>query len=131
MQLIWKRVKNEWFFTRTAMVLFATSAIIVMLGLGLTELRPKNAVISSSFTTQLGYSLAGISWALSALVIIVGMFRYWAVCDQSSPIVRRIWFVIMIVGLVWLVLGPALYCLAVYLPQTLRNPAKTRERACT
>jgi hypothetical protein len=127
MQIIWKRIKNEWFYTRTAIVLFVTSATIVMLGVAFGEFGPRNVTISNSLAAQLCFSLAMVSLAFSTLVVIVGMFRYWSVCDQSGQLMHRIWLVIMIVGLLWLGLGPALYCFAVYLPQTLRNPTSTRD----
>jgi uncharacterized membrane protein YidH (DUF202 family) len=122
MEVIWKRVKNEWFHTRTAIVLFVTSAAIVMLGFAFGELWPRNIIISRSLAAQLSFSLAMMMWAFSTLVVTFGMFRYWTVGDRSSRMVHRTWLVIMIVGfLLGLGLGPALYCFAVYLPQALKT----------
>ncbi|HKV06186.1 MAG TPA: hypothetical protein VJO53_13905 [Candidatus Acidoferrales bacterium] len=139
MQLIWKHVSNEWFYTKSALFVFSTSAAIVMLSLtfgwGL-EFLPKsvehsvmNAFSNPSPMAQVGFTLAGVSVAAGHIVIFVGMFRFWAVCDRSRPIARRIWFVIMIVGvLVGLSLGTALYCFMVYLPQMLKNSVKQSQR---
>jgi hypothetical protein len=84
MQVIWKRVTNEWFHARRAIVLFVASATIVMLGFAFGELWPRKISISNSLAAQLCFSLVGILWAFSTLVVVFGMFRYWTVGDRSS-----------------------------------------------
>jgi hypothetical protein len=122
MQVIWKRIKNEWLHTRSAIVLFVTSATIVMLGFVFVELRPRQISISNSLAAQLCFSLVVILWAFCTLVVIFGMIRYWTVGDRSSRMVHKMWLVIMIFGfLLGFGLGPALYCFTVYLPQALKT----------
>jgi len=118
---IWKWITDEWFYSRTAISLFATSATFATLLFAFGELGPKNVSISSAFAEQFAITVAAMVLAMSELIVIVGMFRYWTKCDRSSRIVRRIWFAIMILGFVGLGLGCALCCFAVYLPQTLGN----------
>jgi uncharacterized membrane protein YidH (DUF202 family) len=123
MDAIWKRIDDRWFYSKTAIGLFGTSATFVALAFVFGELWPRDVIISSSLTEQVPFTLAMMLLAVSELVVIVGMFRYWIRRDRSSRKARTIWFAIMIVGLfVGLGLGCALYCFAVYMPQTLRNP---------
>jgi len=127
MNVIWNRFTDDWFHSKTAMALFAIAATIAVLGFAFGELGPKQVSISSALTAQVAASLVAVVFALSSLAIIVGMFRYWAKFDRSSRMVRRVWFAVMILGLAGLGFGCAVYCMAVYLPQTLRAlPAREK-----
>jgi hypothetical protein len=134
MERLWKHVTNEWFYTKSAVWVFSISAALVVLSMAFgwsLEFVPESArdsltraFANPSLTAQLGFGLTGISLGLARLVVFVGMFRFWAVCDRSSRMARRIWFVIMIVGFVGISFGTALYCFAVYVPQVLANSAR-------
>jgi tetrahydromethanopterin S-methyltransferase subunit C len=127
MNVIWNRITDDWFHSKRAMALFAIAATIAVLGFAFGELGPKQVNVPNALTAQVAVSLVAVMWAFSSLAIIVGMFRYWAKLDRSSRMVRRIWFAVMILGLAGLGFGCAVYCMAVYLPQTLRNLAATEK----
>jgi hypothetical protein len=128
---LWDWLGDGWFYSRAAVSIFSISAALVLISLafGFTlHLWPDglrrpitNAFSNSSPVVQSAFALAGIVLGLAYVVIFVGMFRFWRVCDGSSRMARRIWFVMMVVGFVGLSLGTALYCFAVYLPQVFRN----------
>ena len=123
MASIWKRLDNEWFYTRLAATLFATSAIIVVALLAVDQFFPSAFGNASNYSPQeeVTFTAAMMLFAMSNLVIVVGMLRFWVVSDTFRPAARRVWFVIMIVGLLRLGLGAAIYCFAVYLPQVSKR----------
>ncbi len=118
MDVVWKRLNDEWFYSKTAIGLFAAASTIAVSGATFGELGFRSFVISNSFVPQMSITLAAMAWAISMLIVIVGMFRYWTKYDRSSRVSRRIWLAIMIIGFLFgLATGCALYCFAVYLPQ--------------
>jgi hypothetical protein len=134
-QRIWKYVSSEWFYSRSAVFLFSTSAGLVLLTLALgwsLEFVPASITLAvtqqasnPSLAIQLGFALVGVLLTAAYAFVLLGMFRFWTAYDRSSPMTRKIWFVIMIAGFfVGISLGTALYCLAVYLPQVLKNPTR-------
>ena len=50
--------------------------------------------------------------------IWLGMWRYWARLDDSKPYLKRLWFVVLLVGFWW---ASVLYYFSVYLPQMIRR----------
>jgi hypothetical protein len=127
MNVIWNKITDDWFHSKTAIAVFAIAATIAVLGFAFGELGPRQVNIPNSLTAQIAVSLVAVMWALSSLVMVVGMFRYWARLDRSSRMVRRIWFAVMILGLAGLGFGCAVYCMAIYLPQTLRTLAASEK----
>ena len=123
MSSLWKHVKSEWFYTKQAAFVFTTSAILVFILIAGSEFVPVSFASLTTYSTgeQIGFAIAGVTFSISNLLVLSGMFRFSVVCDQSRPIMRRIWFVIMIVGLLRLGLGAAVYCFAVYLPQITKR----------
>jgi hypothetical protein len=123
MPSLWKHVKSEWFYTKRAAFFFVTSALIVVIVLAVSEFLPKAFGNPSTYSTveEVAYTVVMMLWAISNLFVVVGMFRFWVACDKSRPITRKIWFTIMIVGLLRLGLGAAVYCFAVYLPQVTKR----------
>jgi hypothetical protein len=120
MEVVWKRLNEEWFYSKRAIGLFAAVSTIAISGAAFGEFGPRNFINSNSFVLQLSFTLAMMTWAVGTLTVMVGMLRYWTKYDRSSQIVRWIWLAIMIVGFFFgLATGCALYCFAVYLPQRL------------
>jgi len=136
---LWKHISDEWFYTRSAVWVFSISATLVVLCTvfgGSLEFVPNSVQLfltkeasNPSLMVQLGFALVAIPLVIAYLVVLVGMFRFWVVCDHSSRMARRIWFVVMIVGMLFgFSLGTALYCFAVYLPQVLKNSSGQSQR---
>jgi uncharacterized BrkB/YihY/UPF0761 family membrane protein len=63
-------------------------------------------------------AIGGAAIAVSAFFLWGGMWKYWIVCDSSSQLSRRVWFVVLIIGL-WY--GAVLYYLFVYLPDVQKS----------
>jgi hypothetical protein len=119
LQRFWKRVSDEWIGSMAARLLFgAAAALIVIMTVSLHWAIPQNP---GPFA-KLGFGLGGILGGLSVFFLWSGMWRYWIRRDSSSRFVRRIWFVILLVGF-WY--GAVAYYLCVYLPST---GARTQER---
>jgi hypothetical protein len=128
-QRIWKHVSREWFYNKSSVFLFSISAALVLLTLALgfvpgVSLAVTKEASNPSLVVQLGFALVGILLTAAYIFVLLGMFRFWTAYDNSSPIARKIWFVIMIAGFVGISLGTAVYCFAVYLPQALKNSAR-------
>jgi hypothetical protein len=121
MKIVWSRISNQWFDTKMALVVFATTATITAFGLAIGGPFLRSAPTFTSSTAQLFLIVAVVSWLFSAAITFAGMFRYWAVCDQSSPVRRTFWFVVLVlVGFLGFGLGPVIYCFVVYLPRRLK-----------
>jgi hypothetical protein len=56
--------------------------------------------------------------AIGSVFIWLGMWRYWVRIDNSRPWIKRIWFVVLLIGFSW---GSCLYYFFGYLPEFLRR----------
>lgn len=69
----------------------------------------------------LSFRIAFTLWAMLAAVglfeIWLGMWAYWVRFDSSKPWIRRIWFVVLLLGFL---IGSILYFVGVYVPQVRR-----------
>jgi len=126
MPSLWKYVRNEWFYTKSAAFLFTTSAILVVIFVLSAGFLPDSFGNGANYSIaqQAGFALLGILFGTSNIILLIGMFRFWVACDQSRPIARKIWFAVMIVGLLRLGLGAAAYCFVAYIPQVARGFSK-------
>jgi hypothetical protein len=55
--------------------------------------------------------------AVPIILLYLGMWRYWFRIDKSKPNTKRIWFLVLLVGLFF---ASIVYCFSVYLPQVRR-----------
>jgi hypothetical protein len=113
---IWRRMPTRWLVARPTAITFGLSSFIIIIGsivlfrgLGLES---KDRVI------QVLLAIGGAAIAVSAFFLWGGMWKYWIVCDSSSQLSRRVWFVVLIIGL-WY--GAVLYYLFVYLPDVQKS----------
>jgi hypothetical protein len=107
----WKRISEDWLQSRTASVLFALSAgmIVGMTGVWF-------GYVHVSETAPIQNIFLGVAGALSALSIFFlwgGMWSFWLRCDTSRRTVRRLTFLLLAIG-IWY--GAILYYLLIYLP---------------
>jgi hypothetical protein len=100
--IVWERIGDEWLVGRAAAILFIASAVASI----------AIVVMVVRFATWPPFLL--VPGVLAGLFLISGMLRYWTMCDRGSRAARRIWFVAIVFGVL---LGAALYCIFVYLPQ--------------
>jgi hypothetical protein len=107
---IWRRIDDEWLVSKSASAFFALSVLIIV---GMTVVLFAN--IESQTLGFVGNALLGIGGVLAAVSVFFlwgGMWRYWIECDSSSLAARRIWFLVLVVGL-WY--GAILYYALVYM----------------
>ncbi len=114
--MVWTWFRENWLVTRHAAKLFLVSTLLVLslTPLFLGWIDPNRM----SFWPRLPL---GILWTLAPVALLFlyfGMWRYWIRIDNSSAWLKRMWFIIMLVGLWW---GSCLYCYFVYLPQVSRR----------
>jgi hypothetical protein len=112
---IWNRLGNEWLVTKTACALFGASAVlVVVLTAGLSLLQGD----MPGLLPNIFWGTIGVLGTAGAFFLWTGMWRYWMRIDSSRRAMRRIWFVLLVVG-IWF--GAILYYLLVYLPAVRRN----------
>lgn len=109
---LWRRISDEWLLSRSASVLFFLCSITIlgMSSIFLTDFESRTFGLLGNVLL----AVAGMSGAVSVFFLWGGMWRYWIGCDSSTSPVRRIWFLVLVVGL-WY--GAILYFGAVYLMQ--------------
>ncbi len=107
-----KRVSNAWLVSRTALILFAVASVLVV-AIAPVLWGYVNFLENPGFWENLFWGVVGAAGALSMFFIWGGMWAYWTRCDSSRRAVKRIWFVILLVGF-WY--GSVLYYLFKYLP---------------
>jgi len=108
--LIWDRIGNEWLVGKTASILFGISAIIII---AMTPIWFGLMVIpDATWWGDLLLAIFGVISTIGGFFLWLGMWRHWAKCNQSKPIIKRLWFLILIFGL-WY--GAIAYYILAYL----------------
>jgi len=114
--MLWSRFKDEWLITRHAAKLFVVSTFLV---LALTPVfLGKIDTKTMPFWTRLPWGILGVLGPIALFFLWFGMWRYWVRIDNSKVWIKRIWFLVLLVGFWW---GSCLYCFFVYLPQVFRR----------
>jgi len=110
-----KVFSDDWLATRLAAILFFFSTFCVLV---FTPVFP-------NLNASLIYLWQRILSTVLALVVTVGIFflwigmwRYWMRLDRSRVWVKRMWFLVLLVGFWW---GSCLYYFLGYLPQVIRR----------
>jgi hypothetical protein len=112
------RVSEEWLMSKTAYLLFATATVVILavsLAVALLGIPAEDEVTPIARAI---WGTGGVFGALSAFFLWDGMWHYWKVCDSSSRIMRRVWFLFLLLG-VWY--GAILYFLAIYSPSVTKS----------
>jgi uncharacterized BrkB/YihY/UPF0761 family membrane protein len=113
---MWTWFRDKWLMTRRAAGYFIVSAVLV---LGVTPMFLGRIDTSKmSFLERLPWGILGMVGPIAVFFLWIGMWRYWVRLDDSKPMQKRLWFVILLVGFWW---GSCLYCFFVYLPQIFRR----------
>jgi prepilin signal peptidase PulO-like enzyme (type II secretory pathway) len=112
--LFW--VKDEWLVSRWGQRAFVWSSVLT---LALTATLVSLNVMDTNtnelpFGLRLPLGLLGMAGALACVSIWLGMWRYWIRFDNSPLWAKRIWFLVLIAGVMW---GGCLYFYFVYMPQ--------------
>lgn len=115
----WKRVNVAWLISPCASTLFACSGLIILVATAFAIWGHSSYFVALKGPLQVCLGLGGAVAACSVFFLWGGMLRYWIECDPSSKAVRRLWFLVLIIG-VWY--GAILYFLLGYLI--------TRNQAC-
>lgn len=114
--MVWTGFKDNWLVTRQAAILFLVSTFFVialtpvLLGLIDTD--------GMRFWARLPWGVLGVLGPIALFFLWFGMWRYWVRLDNANRWVKRIWFLLLLVGFWW---GSCLYCFLVYLPQVFRR----------
>jgi len=108
-------MKDDWLISPKVSKLFFASALCVVMFtleyiIGDTSKAPhwQNVV----------WDILGVIEPFGIFFIWFGMWRYWVRLDGSKPYVKRLWFVVLLVGFWW---ASVLYYSCVYLPQMIRR----------
>ncbi len=102
--------------SRRVSTLFLLSTILVVASVPLAE--GWVDITKMSFWMRLPLTILAMFSAIAILFLWVGMWRYWIRLDDSSVWVKRVWFVILLVGF-WY--GSVPYYFLVYRPQVIRR----------
>jgi hypothetical protein len=105
----WDRVSASWLMSRNAARLFGASAMVLTVAtiLLLSDVQQGSGPLSSLF-----WAIVGVSASLGAFFLWTGMLRFWRLWDTSSRAARRVWFVVLLIGVFY---GAILYYALVYL----------------
>jgi hypothetical protein len=111
---IWNKLSDEWLGTSRASLLFIACSVftlaLIPVFLGLISGK------GGSLLFQACWGSIGVLGAPATIFLWIGMWKYWARVDRSRRLVKRFWFIVLLVGF-WY--GSVLYCYFVYLPRTL------------
>lgn len=102
-------VSDDWLISRRADVLFLIAVLLVLM---LTLVLLSSVDPSQmSLAIRLPLTVFAMAGTGSLFLIWFGMLQYWMRIDQSTPLAKRLWFVILLFGL-WY--GACLYYFFVY-----------------
>jgi len=114
--MIWNWFRDNWLVTRQAATLFLVSTILVI---ALTPvLLGRVDTKEMLFWARLPWGVLGVLGPVALFFLWFGMWRYWVRIDNASKWVKRMWFLVLLIGFGW---GSCLYCFLVYLPQVIRR----------
>ena len=109
-------LRDNWLVSRSTPILFLLSAICVV---ALTPVfRGSVDPSKMSFWQRLPWGILGILGPIGLFFLWFGMWLYWVRLDDSNAWAKRVWFLVLLVGLWW---GSCLYYFFVYLPQVIRK----------
>ena len=111
-------LRDDWLISRLSMKLFFLSALLVI---AMTPIFMGVDTTKMTLLQRLPWGILGVVGPLGLFFLWLGMWRYWVRLDDSKRWVKRVWFVVLLVGFWW---GSVLYLFLVYLPRMIR-----RERA--
>jgi len=114
---IWRWLGNDWFVTEKASALFAISSLLT---LALTAVLYIGVPSPSTLSTvsMVLYGVVGFAGPLAMFFLWGGMLRYWTRGEPSNRTARRLWFIVLILGLCY---GAILYYTFVYMPTVRRR----------
>lgn len=118
--MVWKWFEDTWLVTRQASILFMVSTLFVI---ALTPvLLGRIDTQAMSFWARLPIGILGLVGPVALFFLWFGVWRYWVRIDNAGKWVKRIWFLVLLVGFWW---GSCLYYFVVYLPQVFRRTRGT------
>jgi hypothetical protein len=112
---IWRRISGEWLVSRMASALFAACCVLIAVMTAVLYRDDQLQDIGSIASVLLG--VGGMACSVGIFFLWGGMWRYWMTGKPSNRAARRLWFLLLIVG-VWY--GAILYYVFVYLPASRR-----------
>jgi hypothetical protein len=65
---------------------------------------------------QIAAGVLGVVGTIASFFLWLGMWRYWMRLDTSKPMMKRLWFVILLIGFEY---GSVLYYFCIYRPQVI------------
>jgi hypothetical protein len=110
-------VKDDWLVSETARRTFFLSTILtfvltlIIVTMSLAKVENMN---HRPFPERLAITLLAMAGTVGWFHIWLGMWRYWVRLDKSSPFVRRVWFMLLLLGWSW---ASSFYYFLVYVPQ--------------
>ena len=108
--------KDDWLVTKQAAKVFFACTIV---SIALTPIFFGWANVNKLSAVSQGFwAVVGVVGTVGLLFLWLGMWRYWIRIDESRPILKRFWFVVMLLGACF---GSCLYFYLVYLPQIIRK----------
>jgi uncharacterized BrkB/YihY/UPF0761 family membrane protein len=114
MLMPWDLFKDKWLSSRSALLIFLLSTILAIALIAL--LWGWVSPAKMSFRERLPWGTLGLLGPIAVLFLYFGMWRYWVRIDDSRVWIKRIWFVVLLIGFWW---GSCAYFFLVYAPQVL------------
>lgn len=109
-------LRDDLLVSRAAATLFFVSTILLLAltPVFLSRVDPRGM----SFWMKLPWEILAVIAPIGLFFLFFGMWRYWLRIDNSSKWAKRVWFLVLLLGM-WY--GSALYYFFAYLPQVMRR----------
>jgi hypothetical protein len=107
--------KDHWLVSRQAIMVFFLCTICVALATPIFLGSDPSRIYSWMGPSR--NAVGGLS-AVGTLLLWLGMWRYWVRIDNRGKWMKRLWFIVLLVGFWW---GSFLYYFLAYLPQRFPN----------
>lgn len=108
-------LRDDWLVSRLAVKVFFISAVLVI---AMTPIFVGVDTTNMTFWHRLPWGILGIIGPIGIVSIWLGMWRYWLRLDTSPKGVKRVWFLVLLIGFWW---GSCAYYFLAYLPQVMRR----------
>ena len=115
--MLWDRFSDRWLVSQQARMIFGIALMLTILATFAIIKFPGNTIAMSS-AARIFYGTIGCAGPAGIFFLWLGMWRYWVRLDTSTLGLKRVWFLLLLLGICY---GGCIYYLFGYLPQTQKT----------
>jgi hypothetical protein len=110
------RVFRDNLVTKSYLLIFLVSSVLFLLTIAMLEVSIDPLRMPVWY--RIPFTLLGMLGVVGCVALWLGMWSYWLRFDCSKAFVKRLWFLILVIGFSF---GSVLYFFFVYIPQVTRR----------